>query len=392
VSKKISPIKDFSVLKPHFYSLILPYFTLDTYRIYGNNITQAFTMQTDRDLSFDAFRGIAIIAVIAIHAAATGFLENQALSDGNGIYFRVAYFQPLLFAIPAFIFMAGYWAAKRPVNTIGDYKAFLARKLPRILLPYLFWSLVIFGFKAVKLRNPDAYSMIVALLTGRACFTYYFIVLIAQLYVVTPALQYINRSVYGPISVLVLNAAVLLALYLLNIYHGVGGLSTYWLFCVWIIFYEVGLVAGSRDNKFVLQKKRFFVLSALLASLLLSVAEGIVWVSRYDNLSLAIAPIKYSSFIYSGCVILGFLAVRESIKRWPGILVAVGNYSYGIYLIHIFILARVIVIVQKINILRSFPPASQLVIILATLSASFILISLTRKLLPETFCRRVLGF
>jgi peptidoglycan/LPS O-acetylase OafA/YrhL len=349
-------------------------------------------MQTDRDLSFDAFRGIAIIAVIAIHAGSTGFLERQALSDGKGIYFLVAYFQPLFFAIPAFIFMAGYWAAKRPVNSIGDYKTFLVRKLPRILIPYLFWSLVIFGWKAVKTRNPDVYCMILALLTGRACFTYYFILLIAQLYVVTPVLRYINCSVYGPISVLVLNAATLLALYLLRIYHGIGGLSTYWLFCVWIIFYEIGLIAGSQDSKFVLQKKRFFVLSALLVSLLLSVAEGIVWVSRYDNLSLAIAPIKYSSFIYSGCMILSFLAVRESIKRWPGILVAVGNYSYGIYLIHIFILARVVEIVKKIDILWSFPPASQFVIILATLSASFILISLTRKLLPETFCRRVFGF
>ena len=352
-------------------------------------------MQTDRtgrDLSFDAFRGVAIIAVIAIHAASAGFLGGQALSDGMGTYFLVAYFQPLFFAVPAFIFMAGYWSSKKPVNSIKDYKAFLARKLPRILIPYLFWSLAIFGWKAVKTHNPDVYSMIQALLTGRACFTYYFIVLIAQLYVLTPVLQYLNRSVYGPISILLLNAAALLALYFLQIYYGLGGFSFYGLFCVWIIFYEIGLVAGLWHGKFALQKRRFFILFVLLASLLLSVMEGIFWLSRYDNLRLALEPIKYSSFLYSVCVILGFLVVRESIKHWPGILVAVGNYSYGIYLIHIFILSRVIVGVQKISIIWSFPPLCQLVIILSTLLICFILINFTRRLLPEAFCRRVLGF
>jgi surface polysaccharide O-acyltransferase-like enzyme len=350
-------------------------------------------MRTGKDLSFEAFRGVAIIAVVAIHAGAFSFLEGQLPSDVWKVYTLVAYFQLLFFAVPAFIFMAGYWSSKKPVSSIKDYKAFLVRKLPRILIPYLFWSLVIFGWQAVRTRDLNLYGTMWGLLIGGACFPYYFIIVIAQLYLITPILQYINRRSYGLTLVFALNTVALLFLYLSRVYHVIGHLPAYLPFYSWVIFYELGLwVGNSSDRMFVPPNKRGLVLLALLIALLLSVAEGIVLLSQYNNLNSALTPIKYSSFLYSGCVVLSFLTVRVFIKNWPRILVAVGNYSYGIYLIHIFILRRVVEIVSRIDMVWSFSPLCQLVIILATVAACFVLISITRKLLPEVFCRKVLGF
>ena len=350
-------------------------------------------MQPDRDLSFDAFRGIVIIAVVAIHAGTVGLLENHSSSDMRDIYILVAYLQSLFFAVPALIFMAGYWSSKKPVSSIRDYKSFLARKLPRILIPYLFWSLVIFGWEAVKTRDLNLYCTSIKLITGNACFPYYFVIVIVQLYLITPVLQYLNRRPYGLALVLTLNIIALSALYFSRVYHIIDRLPAYLPFYSWVIFYAFGLWIGNNGGRIPLsQTRRFLILPALLMALLLSMLEEIVLLSQYDNLNFAISPLKYSSFLYSGCIVLGFLAVREHIKYWPKILVAVGRCSYGIYLIHIFILKRVIEIIQKIGLIWSFPPLGQLVIVLATLSVCFILISIARKLLPEVFCRRVLGF
>ncbi|MCJ7655830.1 MAG: acyltransferase, partial [Dehalococcoidia bacterium] len=101
-------------------------------------------MQKDRDLSFDAFRGLAIIAVVAIHSwiyPTTGVWN---------LFFIVTYRQLLNFAVPAFIFISGYWISKKPIKSLEDYKTFLIRRLPRVLIPYFFWSLILLGYEAIK--------------------------------------------------------------------------------------------------------------------------------------------------------------------------------------------------------------------------------------------------
>jgi fucose 4-O-acetylase-like acetyltransferase len=54
-------------------------------------------MQEDRDLSFDAFRGAAIIAVVAIHSSFAGFSWEYAPADERTFIFLVSYLQLLLF-------------------------------------------------------------------------------------------------------------------------------------------------------------------------------------------------------------------------------------------------------------------------------------------------------
>jgi len=350
-------------------------------------------MQKGRDLSFDAFRGIAIIAVVAIHASGAGFSFRYAPTGGWNFTFLAAYMQLLLFAVPALIFMAGYWSSKRPIKSLQDYKAFLSRKLPRILIPYLFWSFILLGYTAVTTQDVNIRWVILALLTGGACFPYYFIIVVAQLYVMTPLLQYINRRLYGPVLVLILNIVYLLALYLSRVYNIIWHLPAYLPFCSWVLFYEIGLLVGTRDNKTVAAKNtHLFILPAVLFFLLVSELESMILLSKYNNLSFAISPVKCSSFLYSVCIVAGFLFIRSRLKYWPKFLVAVGNYSFGIYLIHILVLNKLIDIIQEIDAIYSFQPLYQFIVVSMTVSICFALIDTTRKLLPESLCRWFLGF
>lgn len=349
-------------------------------------------MQKDRDPSFDAFRGLAIIAVVALHTGATGFPWRYSATGGWNFLFLVACRQLLNFAVPAFIFISGYWMAKKPIRSLQDYKTFLIRRLSRILIPYLFWSFVFCGYAAVKAYEINAYEIMRRILTGQATWGYYFIIVIAQLYILTPLLQYINRKPYGLMLVLILNIMTLLLRYLSKLYFNCWFPSDS-LFYSWVIFYEIGLLVGSSDNKiFAAKKVRLFILPAILICLLISELEGMILLSKYNNLEFAITAIKYSSFLYSACVIFTFLFVRGRVEYWPKSLVKVGECSFGIYLMHMLVLNQVANLVQKSSTIYSFQPLYQFIAITLTMLIGLVIIGIARRLLPKPFCVKVLGF
>lgn len=342
-------------------------------------------MQKDRDPSFDAFRGLATIAIVAIHAA--------YLVDDKG-HFLIAYSQLLFFAAPVFIFTSGYWSAQKSMGSLADYKTFLTKRSLRVLVPYLFWSFVWFGYEIGKTGDVNESEIISGLLFGQACLGYFFVIVIIQLYILTPVFQYINRRSFGLAMVLMLGVISLSALYLSRLFNVIWHLPASLPFYSWIIFYEIGLLAADGNNKKTLIPKNisFLILPAILISLLISELEAMIILSKYDNLNFVLSATKYSSVLYSLCVIFGFLLIRERIKYWPKFLVTLGGYSFGIYLIHVPVLKKVIYIVQKSQTISSFQLLYQLTVVFITVSICFVLIYVTRKLLPKSFCTRILGF
>jgi hypothetical protein len=224
---------------------------------------------------------------------------------------------------------------------------------------------------------------------------YYFVIAIAQLYVLTPLLQYINRKLngYGLMLVVIFGMASLLLLYLSRLFNVIWHLPIALLFYSWIIYYEIGLFMADRSNKVLAAPKmRLCILFAILGSWLISMLEAAIITSRYDNPYFATSVVKYSSLLYSVCVIFGFLFAREYFRRLPRLLSTVGYYSFGIYLINIIILGQVVRVFEKFSVIRSFQPFYQLMLVVTTLSICFVLISAARKLLPEFFCSKILGF
>ena len=257
------------------------------------------------------------------------------------------------------------------------------------------WSVILLGYAAIREHKIDMYQIIFKLMTGRAAapyYPYYFIVVITQLYIMTPLLHYINRKPYGLTLVILLNMIGLLALYLSRlkiIFH----LPITLPFFFWIIFYEMGLLIGNRaDRLFPPKHLRFLILPCLLASIVIMELEGYVIISKFSDTFFAVSITRYSSFLYSVFVILGFLVLREHINRWPGFLVVLGRYSFGIYLIHMSVLNKVFKYTQTIDVVYSFQPLYQLIVISATILACFVFFNIARKLLSEPFCENILGF
>jgi len=349
-------------------------------------------MKQNRDLSFDAFKGIAIIAVIAIHAAGFGLLKQPSTGEWN--FYFVAYQQLLYFAVPVFVFVAGYWMSQKTITSFKEYKIFLARRLSRILVPYFLWSLVYIALAAIRTHHIDIRETVITLLTGRApgAYIYWFFIMISQIYILTPLFQWLNRRQYGLILVIALNALAILFRYISKLCFGSMWIPFYPWFFSWIIFFQIGLLAGSGGKNLGSGRMRLFILPVLLLSLLISQAEAIAIISKYEDLAIALSPLKYSSLLYATCVIFGFLSVREYFKNWPKLLVISGRYSLGIYFIHMLILSQVLRICDRFDVISLTQPVHQFVLVAATLLICVVLIAAVRKVLPELISERILGF
>ena len=92
-------------------------------------------MDRERKSYWQEVRGICIIAVVAIHILAECQLRCKNIRL-EWVLFR----QLLNFAVPTFIFMAGYFTNVSKVNdSIGRY---YLKRVERLLIPYLLWGIL----------------------------------------------------------------------------------------------------------------------------------------------------------------------------------------------------------------------------------------------------------
>jgi surface polysaccharide O-acyltransferase-like enzyme len=345
-------------------------------------------MQEKRDLSFDAFKGVAIIAVVAIHAIYAG---GSPYSPAF-VYYR----QLLNFSVPLFFFIAGYWSSMAKIESLRDYTHFLRGRLSRVLIPYFFWSAILLGYEAYCSGSIDLYQIIFKLFTGGACLGYYFVIAIAQVYVLTPVLQYINRRFewYGFAVIIIFGLAVFFLLYLSRYFEVIGHLPWAIPFYTWIIYYEIGLFLPARCAQTITSPKfRVYIYLTFPVSLLILLTEISFMLYRGGRFDFSVNPVKYSTLLYSVCVILALFSFKDIFSRLPTKLIyKLGYYSYGIYLVHVMVLAQAATFIRRISIISSFQPVLQLILVAVTIMMCIVIINVSRKLLPNTFCRKVLGF
>lgn len=121
-------------------------------------------------------RGICIAVVVAIHVLA----EYQLRC--TDIRLEMVLFRQILnFAVPTFIFMAGYFTNVSKVNdSIGKY---YLKRVERLLIPYLLWSTLYYLF-----RGHGQSDFLNVLVTGNVSWQLYYIVVLIQCVAITPLL------------------------------------------------------------------------------------------------------------------------------------------------------------------------------------------------------------
>lgn len=345
-----------------------------------------------KDLSIQAFRGLAIIAVVVNHSidAFNYFDIRENFFQQNGISFLLA--QSVNFAVPLFFFISGYFAHRVNINSFSEYTSYCRKKLSRILIPYLFWSLfTLVVFESMYGWNFSEIS--VSFLTGSIQSPYYFLIVLSQLILLTPLLISCSENRLQSAAWMTVTPCAVALLYLSKFVFDYSPKFKFFapLFCFWISFYFAGILfAKNKSIVSWLERHPARMICVCMTMFFLSCAEslGLYW---YMGGSL-VSQLRFLTIFFSVSLILSFFAIKNYFTSWPSVLVKLGEYSFGIYLIHSMFLPLMSRLLIRIGFLENNQILIQVSIVVSVLLACMCSIFILRKILGVGFSRRYLGF
>ena len=267
-----------------------------------------------KDRYLQAVRGAAICAVVLIHCLPQ--------CDAS-----VAVRPFLNWGVAAFIFLSGYLTSEEKIMRGGV----LSGRIKKTLVPYVLWSVAY----ALLLQHSGAFGVAKALVTGGASPQMYYVLVYAQLVVLTPLLYRLLRCcpvvpyAIGVFALVGREAAALAGIVLPHVQA---------IFAVWLIFYVVGLDWG-RWRGYVEGKALLWGVSAA-ATLCVQGGFGFAW-NAYGDYNMATTQLKLSSMMTSLAVIglIMALPVQLKTRACGSFLGKLGDASFGIYLCHMFVVA-----------------------------------------------------
>lgn len=319
----------------------------------------------------DLLRGLAIVAVVAIHATVP--LMGRAGVDSWHRLAGMLVNQMGRFSVPAFLFISGLLLTyprrspepRSPTPAAGTWRQMLRRRAAGIVLPYLVWSVAgqLAAGAPTGLGRPALDSWLPALLLGRNHFyQLYFVPLVFQLYLLAPLLGAALGSGHSSRRLpTVLGAAVALQLAVVTgyelVFRGWLSLPAGWgpwtrtmvrtTLPAWAAYVAAGMAAGLRYPEFSawlarISNRRLVAAWAAALGLLLydywtSVpVTGTALSPSDDFMRPAVLP-------YAAISIVGLLrCARHGPVLRPArqAISWLGRYSFGIYLVHLAVLER----------------------------------------------------
>ncbi len=302
--------------------------------------------------------GFAVLGAVLNHATGWGFTAMYWWTDrytavavphfarvGDAAYYTLrAIEQFIMFSIPAFLFVSGFFVAFAAGRQRQIGWSVIGNRIKNLVIPYIIWSVAIFVLWALQdgLRPWHAYAR--SLLFGRAAAPYYYVPLLTQFFLCSPLLFVPLARKWWKLLLLGAGAVQLtvhLAQYPLILGWNVAAaqwvarLSPGWFMPQTIFWFAFGVVAGfhlplfkewlARWRWVLLGGTAVFWLLAFVEWELLFRASGAQWLSPRVTLLDA---------LYAGCFILAYMAFEKVpipyARQWGEL----GTKSFGVYLIH----------------------------------------------------------
>lgn len=319
---------------------------------------------------YDTLRGVAITAVVAIHSDFIGYTF-----DDKSFFFNITLIwrQMMNFAVPMFVAISGFFLANKKTDTLNEYFSFIKKQIPRVLIPYLMWSILYLG---IMFKNgASIMNLAIRLFTFRPTTPFYFILLIIEFYMLLPFIQKLANkrglvlsafiSLLGCFGVFYIRYYTNLPLPIFIEYNALAML----------VFFVLGMYI--RNNK--VRINNFKLLIFIVLGFFLSVAETYFLYWNYGNITNNVKALKIGSFVYSTFLIIMLLNNKK--ETIPKFLAFLGQISFGVFLSHMFFMDLIRDFITKnVNALESNAIIYQFTLISTTLIISILFAMLVRNL------------
>jgi membrane-bound acyltransferase YfiQ involved in biofilm formation len=290
--------------------------------------------------SIHAFRGFAIINIVAIHAVEfIFFFANTSDSPDKANLTPYAWANSILFhdSTLYFTFISGILFSMILVER--GYTRFFKSKFSYVIFPYLFFTCLITwrswdssGALTVFDGSIVEYVTLVGVnfISGGAIFTFWYIPVLLVLYALTPLLAKLITMGKAKWLVVVLILAPLVC-------------SRAWPEVTWTNFvyfigaYLLGMVAGCNYERTVHLIKRYllWVVLVAIASTLLLVGLFYMQSPTWGIIVFTESAWYVQKIAIAGLVLLLFESTMTTVPKWLDLL---GNYAFSIYFLHGYLL------------------------------------------------------
>ena len=259
------------------------------------------------------------------------------------------------FAVATFVFLSGYLT--KADN--DDWLAFYRRRITRVLVPYFIWTVI---YSIQDIQSEGLSVLVKNLLCANATTTLYYIFVYIQFVLLTPLLGKLAKSRFRHLGWIIAPLSVVLFKYIpaFGDIHLGKHVELLWSdACLgWFTFYYLGLILG---NKLLSPKFNLINLVFLYCvSLLLQMGEGYLWFT-VDPAGCG-SQLKLTSILSSSIFMLIIYSVLSSNHGTKcRLLSTIGDYSFGIYLVHMMILKAL----EPMTLYSAIPyPVTSLIILI----------------------------
>ncbi len=303
-------------------------------------------MSSERIAGLDILRALAVFAVILIHSV-SGALYNASWSSQTfKIY--LLFDQFCRFSVPLFVGLSGYTLTLRYKERSISFGEFFRRRVLRLIPWYLFWSAAIltylrFSLFGVKAQHFPVWKVI---FLGKADYHLYFVPMISSLYLLFPLLIFLFKK-FG--KWLLLPFLILeFAFYFLLTNYAAGRITLpfflndqqqYLFFGTWIFYFVLG-ISLALDAQLVnfVKKYKLLFLALLFLAFWWEVLNTFNSLGYLHDLTSATRSSAVAVLFYASLFCLLALSTTDHLRLLPRklhiLLVAVGQRSYLIYLLH----------------------------------------------------------
>lgn len=302
--------------------------------------------------------GVAIIAAVLYHTSGWGFTALFWWTDryssvvppnfdqiGGGIYYLLRFLEQLvIFAIPAFLFVSGYFiavAAGRSQKSVS-WKLIRSR-IQNLVIPFVLWSVLILMAKIIQGETYSPFEFLTTIVLGRTEAPFYFVPVLIQLYLISPFLVPLARKHW---KLLLMMTFILQSTVVLMRYDLILSLDIPWLkpflvltrsFLIFgnVFWFTLGMVVGFHLETFktLLVRFRWLLFVAMIVFFCLGMYEweSLLAISGQDWIA---ARETFIDNMYSLALLGTYIAFDHVKYPLASYFSSWGSRSFGIYLIH----------------------------------------------------------
>ncbi|WP_114326339.1 acyltransferase family protein [Candidatus Colwellia aromaticivorans] len=345
--------------------------------------------------SLHAFRGFAIINIVAIHAIEfIFFFAGTAETTPKPDLTPFAWGESILFHDSTLYFTFISAILFSLILAERGYANFFKSKLTNVFLPYLFFTSIVTwrnwgmdGTLTIFDGSLMEFTTLVGknLITGGAIFSFWYIPVLFVLYLATPIFAKLLtiKKVKWVVVLLILAPLVC---------------SRAWPDITWTNFayflgaYMLGMVVGANYRKTIELTERYLFLVALMTVASTAVLVGLFYLEspKWGVIIFTESAWYVQKIAIAGLVILLFERTMSSVPKWLDVL---GNYAFSIYFLHGYLLFEMYEVMAKII---TAPTSLSIILPLAILNVVLVisisvLITYAFKLLLGKYSRSIVG-